>query len=192
MRCRCGGSRRHARSASERTGASRRGSSLVGFGGVLRDVGGHAAGPLVAFLEDLYVNLGPPRRSPPRMDQGDGVGRMQAGEGELSGVDWRDRTIRSVGADDGVQVNDATALELSHPAEGEPRHPTGVGLRATQHGGELALGINHRAAPQLGGARVLEHCALVVVTIGAEGVSRPARRLAKRSCVRRRNSGRSG
>ena len=72
--------------------------------------------------------------------------------GEPSGVDRRDRAVGAVGPYDGMQMHDATALELGHPAEGEPDRPTCVGLRATEHDGELALGVDHRATPQLGRA----------------------------------------
>ena len=64
---------------------------------------------------------------------------------ELSGVDRRDRTVGAVRPDDGVQVHDASALELGHPAEGETHHPAGIGLRAAEDSGELALGVDHRA-----------------------------------------------
>src|SRR5271166_4368436 len=88
-----------------------------GLRGVLGDVGGHPAGPLVAVLEDLYVDLPTPGGTRLRVADGDGAGRLQAGSGELSGVDRRYRALGAVGPHDGVQVHDTTALELGHPAE---------------------------------------------------------------------------
>jgi len=117
----------------------------------------------------LYIDLAAPEGRPLRMGHGDGTGRLQAGSSEVPGVDRRERAIGAVGPHDGVQVHDTTALELGHPAEGEPNRTTCIRLRTTEHGGELALGVDHRAPPQLRGAGVLEHGAHVVVAIGAEG-----------------------
>ena len=176
-----GGNRRRVRSASEQDDIEA-GVVARRLGGVFGDVDGHAACPLVVLLEHLHIDLwGPsvatcPSDAPASRD----LAPVEAGEGELSGVDWLDRTIRAVGPYDGVQMHDATALELGHPAEGEPHRPIGCRLACDRARRRAVAGCRSSCdATARGVLRVLEHRALVVVAIEAKGSADRARRLAR-------------
>jgi hypothetical protein len=76
--------------------------------------------------------------------------------------------IDAVGTEHGVQMHDATPLELRHPAEGQTDTFLRFSLSPPEGTGQVAQHIDRGPAPQFGGAGILQHGALEVVAFRAE------------------------
>ena len=67
-----------------------------------------------------------------------------------------------------MQVHDAAALELRHPAEGQPDALLRLPLGPPESAGQVAQHVDGGPPPQLGRTGVLQHGALEVVAVLAE------------------------
>jgi hypothetical protein len=150
------------------------------FGDVLGDVCGYGVivGPLAVGTQLPGVDLGAPAqrqlthgRAVRGADQ-DPTRRCLHGIGEPVGSApgrWViSRSVRAVEPDDGVHVDGRPLLVLGDAGEGQPRVLSEAGLHDACRGGEAAPDVDDEAVPQLGGVRVPQYVAGVVVAVRAE------------------------
>jgi hypothetical protein len=165
-----------------------RAEALGGLGGVLGDVAGHLLGRQLSGLAavsgdvvdvELLAPAGIPLRSAIDGRAGHGHGRRsqgnrlleQTGGERLRGRGEAGRAAALGGrvqAQDGVEVDGASALELGYLGIGDPDEPAQLLGAHANESGQGTLDGDGGPTPQLGGERVPQHLRLGVVAGGAE------------------------
>ncbi|NBE93044.1 hypothetical protein GUY59_07485 [Nonomuraea sp. K271] len=157
-----------------------RADALGGLGGVFGDVRGDSLlGEITAHRDAAYVELGAPAEAAAqRLDlRRDDRRRMPSSQcqsvGGRPGRRRRGRAVRTVEADDGVEVDDAPALVLGDLGEGDRRLLAQRLDRQPVEPREATAQRQREAPPQLRADGVEQHRPLVVVAVGAQRLAEP-------------------
>ena len=139
-----------------------------GLGSVLGEV--VADSSLCSLVDESDIELVSP--ADPMGHKGGFVGHLHLMSHGLDGGDelaWQHRDGCSaclvIEADDDVEVNDTSSLELNHLDIGEPEAGIEVFDREAKGSGELAAQGNGASLPEFAGQGIKEDRALVVITI---------------------------